>query len=172
MFNRKKKNEIEIIKQISEGEFFSVVTANGTDGSEYKVLTDKLIKGKEDISTLIKNVFQIATSISAFDLRLSFYSEIMSNMSEDINTMSDSLNISLKEASLAINEITSSNSELILALSNISERSRIISDSVNNSSRKLEEIRGEGSQVLKVADNMKKDFDSLSGIMNEMDSTV
>jgi len=172
MFTRNKNKIGEKLKKITEGNLDISISANDIEEADLKILTDKLIKGKDDISSLIKNVFQVATNISAFDLRLSFYSEIMNRMSLDINSMSDSLNISLKETSIAINEITTSNSELITALSNIGERSRIISESVNNSSRKLEEISSEGDQVLKVADKMMNDFDSLTGIMNEMESTV
>ncbi len=172
MFKKKRSIVSDRLKKISEGEFHLSVADGKKEEYEYKNLTDKLTKSRNDISTLIKNVFQIATSISAFDMKLSFYSRIMNRMSLDINMMSDSLNNSLRETSIAINEITTSNSELITALSNIGERSRIISDSVKDSSRKLEEISTGGAQVLITADNMKNDFDSLSGIMSEMDSAI
>ncbi len=172
MFNKKQRRASDKIKQILEGDFAETAAGEAKDEVELTILSGKLIKGKADISTLIKNVFQIATNISAFDLRLSFFSEIMGRMSDDVHGMADSLDTSLKETSVAINEITTSNAELITALTNISERSRVITDNVNDSSKRLEEIRDEGIQVLKVADNMKTDFDSLNGIMNEMDSTV
>ncbi len=169
-----KKNSPDIFRLISTGDFEALnrIGKITIKGGEQRELTDKLVRGREDISGLIKKIFYIATNISAFDLRLSFYSEIMTAMSEDIRKISDSFNTSLKETNLAITEITSSNSDLTNALSNISDRSRIISDNVSNSSRKLDDIRSEGRQVLNEADKMRSDFQKLSEFMNEMSSTV
>lgn len=173
MFNSK-KNSPDLFSLISTGDFDAL---NRLENKTIKTgdpgqLAEKLFKGREDISGLIKKIFFIATNISAFDLRLSFYSEIMTRMSEDIRKISDSFNTSLKETNLAITEITSSNSDLTNALSNISDRSRIISDNVSSSSRKLDDIRKEGHQVLKEADRMQSDFQKLSEFMSEMSSTV
>ncbi|HEY1405633.1 MAG TPA: methyl-accepting chemotaxis protein [Spirochaetota bacterium] len=171
MFGNKTDKMNGALRRINEGNFIST-DAGFPDGSELKKLTETLALGKESVSALVKDILKIATNISAFDLRLSFYSEIMNGMAGDISKMSDSLNISLKETSLAINEITSSNTELTLSLSNINNRSKNISDGMNASNKKLEDIKNESEEVLKDSNFMKDSFVHLSDVIMKMDSTI
>jgi methyl-accepting chemotaxis protein len=174
MFSNDRLKTSEALGHIIKGNFrdADASTSQIKNSNELRMLNNTLSKGKTDISNLIKSVFQIATNISAFDLRLSFYSEIMKHMSEDVAKVSDSLNISLRETSLAINEITTSNSELTTALNSISERSKVISEKVNDSNRILDSLREGSTQVLNDTDNMKSNFSNLFSILNSIESTV
>jgi methyl-accepting chemotaxis protein len=100
----------------------------------------------------VKQIFLVATQLSAFDLKLAFSSAGMAGVSAEIRDLSGSLISSMAETSTAINEIAGSNTQ--------------------NGLGRVGEIRTETSRVLGVARTMQADLAHLIGILDSVKTTI
>jgi methyl-accepting chemotaxis protein len=86
-----------------------------------KALLSRLLAQRGGVSSLVKEIFLIATKLSAFDLRLGLASDEMSRTSAELETRSGSISDSMGETNNAIAEISASNNDLSTALNGISQ---------------------------------------------------
>jgi len=139
---------------------------------ELGALIGKLLAEKGGVSTVVKQIFMLATQISAFDLKLAFSSGRLGSVSTEIRDLSESLSSSMAETSTAINQIAASNGDLNSSLSRISEESRTLSENTTSSLGRVGEIRTETSLVLGVAREMQTNLAHLISILDSVKATV
>ena len=106
-----------------------------------KALLARMLAQRGAVSSLVKEVFLIATKLSAFDLRLGLASDDMRRTSAELETRSGAISDSLGETNGAITEIAASNTDLSTALNAISQESRTVSENTLRSQGSLEEMK-------------------------------
>jgi methyl-accepting chemotaxis protein len=162
-----KQTEImqNLIAHLNEGEYLRAEQDSGKKGwgdEQLKALHLSMSNTGALVASLVRDVFSAATQVSAFDLRLMFYSELMKAISSDMNTMIESIETSMKESNLSINQITESNTELANSLSNISTESHILSENTQESFQNLQDIRTENESVVELALSLNESFERLT----------
>jgi methyl-accepting chemotaxis protein len=174
IFNYKRKMEGAIDK-LNSGEFDVVVNGSDNKHSKFnkiKNLALKLKEGKNSISGIIKEILEIATLVSNFDLKLKFYSSNIVAATEKIFKMASNVYSATKEATASIAGITNANTELIVSLEKISQESSKLSENTKKSIAVLEQIKNEKSNVTKSSNNMSKDVNDFINIVNNLKGKV
>ncbi len=139
---------------------------------ELQGLNQKLLAGRGTVSGLVKQIFRVATRVSAIDLRLAFSSDRLNRSAAEIRAMSESLSTAMEETKSAIGEIAGSNVDLNSSLSSISNESHALSESAQQSMQRLEQIKAETAHVAETASTMNSDLATLVQILDTMKETV
>ena len=141
-------------------------------GAELQGLNEKLLAGRGTVSGLVKQIFRVATRVSALDLRLAFSSDRLNRSAAEIRTMSETLRTAMEETKSAIGEIAGSNADLTTSLTSISDESHALSDSARQSLERLAQIKAETAHVTEAANTMNGDLATLVHILDVMKNTV
>jgi methyl-accepting chemotaxis protein len=137
-----------------------------------KALLSRLLAQRGGVSSLVKEIFLIATKLSAFDLRLGLASEEMSRTSTELETRSGSISDSMGETNSAIAEIAASNNDLSSALNNISQESRLVSENTLKSQGSLGQVKALNSRLLEASAAMQDDLARLVGVFDGIKVTI
>ena len=176
MLTKKRRNLKEILDQVTGGQLETAhrlldLHGNGAK-EELGALIGMLLAEKGGVSSVVKQIFLVATQLSAFDLKLAFSSAGMAGVSMEIRDLSGSLSSSMAETNTAINEIAGSNNDLNASINNISVESRTLSENTQDGLGRVGEIRTETSRVLGVARAMQADLAHLIGILDSVKTTI
>ena len=146
---------------------------------EKNILAKRLIdlglgvySGKADIRLILKSIFNLATQVSSFDLKLVFYSGRIKTMTENLSKMAETVYGAFEETTSAVTQITDSNTEMSTSLSNISSKSHVLAENTNKGIKMIDGIKGETSQVLKLSGSMNRDVKSLISIVEKIKDAV
>ena len=137
-----------------------------------KALLSRLLAQRGGVSSLVKEIFLIATKLSAFDLRLALASDEMSRTSAELETRSGSISDSMGETNNAIAEISASNTDLAAALNGISQESRTVSENTHKSQGSLDEMKGHNALLLGASSAMQTDLANLVGLLDGIGVTI
>lgn len=174
MFNSLKvKHTIDII---SNGDFDKIDDSKKDDshGLEQKVnaLGLNLKHGKNKLAVLFKGIFNAATQLSNFDLRLSFYSSRIKGIAKEMTIRAGGVNSSTKEISLAANQIVNSNMNLSNSLNEIAQISANLNENAKKSNEELDSIRSKTIEVIKQSSEMRTDITSLIDFISKVKDTL
>ncbi len=137
-----------------------------------KALLSRLLAQRGGVSSLVKEIFLIATKLSAFDLRLGLASDEMSRTSAELETRSGSISDSMGETNSAIAEIAASNNDLSTALNGISQESRVVSENTRRSQDSLEEMKAHNAKLLGASGAMQSDLANLVTLLDGIKVTI
>lgn len=175
LFTRKSVMQ-KTIRQINEGNFELAESQLKSEKDEIlknlKELNTKLKEGKHDIGEVIKNIFDIATQVSSFDLTLKFYSDNIKTTTSELNKMAETVYSAFEQTTASVTQITDSNAELMESLENISMESKVLNDNTQKNSKMIEDIKKENQEVIRQSNGMKDDVDNLINILKSMESTI
>ncbi len=135
-------------------------------------LLPRLLAQRGDVSGLVKQIFFLATQVSAFDLKLTFASSEMGCTSKELEERSGSISASIGETSSAIKEISTSNNDLAEALNSISEESRVVSENTRASREKLVTMKTHNARLLEVSRAMAGNLEDLFKILDAVRATI
>jgi methyl-accepting chemotaxis protein len=156
------------------GEFESAHTeiVRSRKASALGSLLPKLLSQRGGVSGLVKQIFFLATQLSAFDLKLTFASSEMGSTSKELEERSGSISASIGETSSAIKEIATSNNDLAAALNSISEESRVVSENTRASGEKLVTMKAHNARLLEVSRAMAGNLEDLFKILDAVRATI
>ena len=174
-FTRSRKLD-NIIKAINEGSFNAseddISYEKNTAVRGIMSLGLRLTRGKHNIGSMLKGVFNTATQISSFDLKLEFYSDKIKGMTNEMSRMAETVYSAFEETTASVTEITQSNSQLTQSLENISNDSIVLNENTRKNVEMLKEIKNENKEVIALSRNMSGDVSNLIGILGTMKNTV
>ncbi|HCC07042.1 MAG TPA: hypothetical protein DEP72_02585 [Clostridiales bacterium] len=161
------KNEhkaMTTIDKIQSGLFESVVDSkldsNNMLLSGIVNLGLKMKEGKSKISAVIKEILGIATLVSSFDLKLSFYSKKLIEVTKKMSTMATSIAAAAEETTASITQVVAANAEFNGTLNNIAIESQKLRDNAIKSDAILTTVAYENSEVIKLSGYMSNNVNS------------
>ncbi|HAN10766.1 MAG TPA: hypothetical protein DCP90_09185 [Clostridiales bacterium] len=164
MLINNEKKEASIINKIQEGMFEDVsnlkLDKKHTLSNRIINLGLKIKEGKSKISEVIKGVLGIATVVSSFDLKLSFYSKKMRDVTQKMSSMATSIATAAEETNASITQVVETNVEFNNSLNKISLESKKLSENATKSNSILNTVAYENSEVIKLSGYMSSDVNS------------
>ena len=144
-----------------------VETALESDNAEVPVVSypihnkvlnqfEKLISNEKRMSTAAKDILNVTSSISSFDVSMSHISENLMEFAAEMESVSESNLAIVEETTASMNQVNEAIDVTSETLEGLAEQSKILAEKNDDSSNLLQEVR-----VLK--DNVVED----TGIMNE-----
>lgn len=171
-----KRDLEQAIDKISEGEFegFEQVNSKNKNRITNKtvILALKLRAGRNRISGVFKGIFSIATLLSNFDLRLSYYSRKTKTLTEKMSSMAAGVFTASEEITASTTEILNAHNELTTAIDKISEEASALNNNTVKSSDILENIKSENVEVISLSNNMKNEVNNLVEVIQKMQVVI
>lgn len=170
-----KKNLVEVVENINLGEFEKIPESITQKNIVHKKISEigiKLKNGKSIISDISKRIFGLATSLSSFDLKLSFYGKDIINISGRLSDISTNASAASQETAAAIEQIVNSSGEFTSSLEAISKQ---IAELTNNSmftKEILGSVQLDNYEVINNSTTMQKDVEDLIETINKMKITL
>ncbi len=150
------------LQLIIKGRFDDVYEDPRKKGNELSkliiTLNDKLKSGKISVSDLIKGIIAIATQLSNFDLRLSFYGNKLKEMTEHLNRLASSVYSTFEETTASVSAITTSSSEMTNSIQQISSEANVLNNNTAKNSITITSIKKEGSEMMAYSETMHNDM--------------
>jgi len=176
MFASKRNHALEVISKILEGkleEAENMLKGNGDlilsgIGKLNKVVKDS----KDDITQLIKGIFNLATQVSSFDLALKHYSQEVKTSTYELNKMAETVYSTFQQTTASIAEIARASTDMSSSLERISAESVSLNESIGKNIDMIENIRANGHEVVRRSNEMKNDVDRLFDILRQMENAV
>ncbi|WP_027398392.1 methyl-accepting chemotaxis protein [Anaerovorax odorimutans] len=144
--------------------------------SDKRLNTNSKIKMARDANKkaahIFKGVFNIATMISDFDLRLSFFSGKIKDSSDNLSNMFSKVAYSSEEISISTNQIVNSNSELSDTIGRISEDAEILNENTEKSNEILKSIKSENTEMMVFSNDMDESIRDLLIVIHKINEAV
>lgn len=139
---------------------------------KFKILVENLNLSKEDIITIVNGIIEIATQVSAFDLKLTHYGEKIKGATDKLNQIAETVYSTIEETTASMTQISQATNDSTYALSRISEESHRINDNTKRNNQLIEQIRSENREVIKQAQNMKSDVEMLINSLKNIEEAM
>jgi hypothetical protein len=110
---------------------------------------------------IVKNIFHIATMVSSFDLRLSFYSDQIKKDSNRMHRTSTGVAAASEEISAATGEIVGANAELSDKIGKVSEEAKVLYENTTKGNELLKNIKWENTAMLHSSKDMQESVANL-----------
>ncbi|WMJ76177.1 MULTISPECIES: methyl-accepting chemotaxis protein [unclassified Sedimentibacter] len=146
--------------------------------SNLKNKQDKSTKGSTELSSnkkaayVFKGVFNIATMISDFDLRLSFFGNKIKNSSDKLSEMFSKVASSSEEISTSTAQIIDANTELSQTIGQISEDIVSLNQTTIKSNEILDSIKAENVEMMAFSKDMEQSVHDLLNVISKINESV
>jgi methyl-accepting chemotaxis protein len=135
--------------------------------------TSQMTSGDHDKSSyLLKGVFQTATKISDFGLKLSFYGDKINESSDRIATMSNQVARASEGVSSSANMIMNANCELSGTIGKIAEETELLNQTTEKSSELLNEIKAKNDDMLLYSEHLNQSVGELTNVIQKINQAV
>lgn len=167
-------NDNNIIDKINKGDLESILNDTIKFGRRRKnyELAMKVKSGKSKMAGIYHGIFKVATLMSGFDLKLTFYNKKIINIINQLKKLSSNVASATEELSMSSNNIASSSLELSTSISQISQEVDILSNNFTESNNFLIKAKNENGEVIKISVDMKKDVQDLLAAIQTIKGAV
>ena len=121
---------------------------------------------------IFKNIFGIATMISDFDLRLSFFGNQIRQSAENLHTMFGGVASSSEEISASTTQIVNTNADLNSAISHIADDVELLNQNTQKSNEILENIKTENTEMVVLSKDMEQNVLDLLSVIEKINQAV
>lgn len=121
---------------------------------------------------IFKGIFNIATMVSDFDLRLAHYSREIQESADGFNHMLSGVASSSEEISTATNQIINDNAELSETVSHVAEDADVLNQNALKSNEILAEIQAENAEMRVFSRDMDQSVRELLGVIHKINDAV
>lgn len=147
------------------------------ENSNQKNLSNKGLRmavkdGKSQISPIFKGIFHVATLISSFDLKLSFFSDEIKKDSKALNLMASDVSSASEEISSATSQIVNANNDLYNDISEITEEANILNENTVKSNDLLKNIKFQNTCIMNYSKDMENSVQDLLDVISKINKTV
>ena len=133
---------------------------------------DKLLQNERRMSDAAKQVLEIATSISSFDVEMSFMSDELLHFSKELASLSESNLAIVEETTSAMNEVNNTIDDTARTLERLSEESSALAAKNNESNLLLNEVTALKENVIQDTNNMNEKITQLVTLADEVEKIV
>jgi methyl-accepting chemotaxis protein len=157
--------------------FMSILNGRGRKQKSgiRKKSSKKLLNVKQEnkeAAQIFKGVFQIATMVSDFDLRLSFFGGKINDSSDHLSRMFSEVASSSEEISISTGHVIDANTELSEAISRISEEAELLNQNTEKTNEIIQSIEAENSEMLSYSNNMSQSVGDLLHVIQKINEAV
>lgn len=99
---------------------------------------------------IAEGIIDASTQISSFDLRASYFAELITRITQRTREISHSLVAMAQQTSASMSEVAEATSHSTTSLMEIAQQSNTIVENINNSSQKLNQIMEKTSRQFKL----------------------
>ena len=110
---------------------------------------------------IAEGIIDASTQISSFDLRASYFAELITRITQRTREISHSLVAMAQQTSASMSEVAEATSHSTTSLMEIAQQSNTIVENINNSSQKLNQIMGKNEQAIQIARSMQEAVENL-----------
>lgn len=121
---------------------------------------------------IFKGVFNIATMVSDFDLKLAYYGRKIRESADGFNQLLTEVASSSEEISTSTSQIINANAELSETISNIAEDADILNRNVVGSNEILADIKAENAEMKVFSRDMDQSVKDLLGVIHKINDAV
>lgn len=121
---------------------------------------------------ILKGIFHIATMVSDFDLKLSFFGDKIEGSAHHLNSMFSEVASSSEEMTTSMTQIADSNSELHESLNHISKNAESLSQNSQKSNDILGSIQQENSEMTAFSRDMDQSVRDLLDVIHKINEAV
>lgn len=133
---------------------------------------DKLLKNERRMSDAAKQILEIATSISSFDVEMSFISDELLHFAEELASLSESNLSIVEETTAAMCEVNATIDSTAQTLGRLSSESTVLADKNNESKSLLGEVSELKENVIQDTNNMNEKIIQLVKLSDEVEKIV
>lgn len=123
-------------------------------------------------ANIFKGVFQIATMISDFELRLSFLGAKIKRSANSLSEMFAEVASSSEEISVSTSQIVDSNTELSDMIEHISQDAELLNQNTEKSNGILTSIKSENTEMMGFSKDMNQSVIDLLLVINKINDAV
>jgi methyl-accepting chemotaxis protein len=121
---------------------------------------------------IAEGIIDASTQISSFDLRASYFAELITRITQRTREISHSLVAMAQQTSASMSEVAEATSHSTTSLMEIAQQSNTIVENINNSSQKLNQIMGKNEQAIQIARSMQEAVENLIAKLEPIRETI
>lgn len=133
---------------------------------------DKLLKNEQRMSEAAKQILDIATSISSFDVEMSFISDELLHFAGELASLSESNLSIVEETTAAMCEVNATIDNTAQTLEHLSSESAVLADKNNESKSLLGEVSELKENVIQDTNSMNEKIIQLVKLSDEVEKIV
>lgn len=133
---------------------------------------DKLLQNERRMSDAAKQVLEIATSISSFDVEMTFMSDELLHFAKELADLSESNLAIVEETTSAMNEVNNTIDDTAHTLERLSEESSSLAAKNNESTQILHEVSTLKENVIQDTNDMNEKITQLVTLADEVEKIV
>ncbi len=137
--------------------------------------TSKILNARDaykKAAFIFKGVFNIATMVSDFDLKLAFYGNKIKRTADNLNNMFSEVAASSEEISTSTTQIVNTNSELNHIITHISKDAETLQENTEQSNTILSNIKTENKEMIIFSKDMDESVSDLLTVINKINDVV
>lgn len=134
--------------------------------------TDSISDPTRKAARIFKGVFHIATLISDFDLKLSFWGDKIKSSADDLSTMTAEVASSSEEISTSMTQIADANLGLNETIGHISTDAEALNQNTKKSNEILNGIKKENTDMTTYSRDMEQSVQDLLGLIQKINEAV
>jgi methyl-accepting chemotaxis protein len=133
----------------------------------------KNAKNNDKNSTnIFKGIFNLATMISDFSIKLSLYGSKIKDSSDNLNTMFNGVSSASEEISTSTNQIVNTNSDLYVAMNSISDDVKALNQNTEKNNEIIKSIESENNEMVAFSNDMDQSVQDLLNVMSKVNESV
>ena len=133
---------------------------------------EKLLKNEEKMSKGAKEVLDIASSLSSFDVGMSYISNQLMDFAEEMSSLSESNLAIVEEATASMNQVSESIDVTSETLNHVAEESHLLAKKNDESINLLQEVQSLKENVIQDTGVMSKKIEQLVDLSSEVEKIV
>ena len=139
---------------------------------EFKKFKENMEKTRPIAIDIINGVISTAGQISSFDLRLSHYSNKISNSTIEMQGVAHTVSITLNETSIGMNQIADAVSESASSLSDVSHAAQLINENTHKYNEILKSVKDTNQVVSEYTHEVNYNVSGLIEIISNVEETL
>ncbi len=136
------------------------------------VITHEMNETNDKIVRIFKQIFHMATSISSFDLKLTFFGDQIKDSSGDLKSCSSASAAAAEEISSSMEELLNINESFSDTLRQIARDAEVLNKNTQESNGLVQSIRKDNNDMLAFSEQMQHSMKELSDVITKAGQVI
>ncbi len=145
---------------------------NAAYEGEYANVYRRLLRGKEKFEQVVNRNMNVLMQISALDLTIGHHMERMIRISNDVDDATSTIQTATSELSDIAGSVFKQHEELTNTIIRVAEESDGVYRNIESGQDELTQIKDLSGKTILVSQDMQRDMDELSEVINKMNEVI
>lgn len=159
---KQKKNEIQWMSNMQKAEY----------EGEYAKVYRRLVKGKEQFGNIVDRNMNVLMQTSALDLTIGHYMEQIIHISGEVDEATEMIQTATAELSDIAGSVFKQHEELTNTIIRVAGESDSVYRNIEGGQDELTQIKELSGKTILVSQDMQRDMDELSEVINKMNEVI